>query len=79
MARFRETVGLWLARLVLRATGNRVLANVSRVLPLIPARRLAISPEPLGPEPQCSILLSREPWLIWDPSGELGHPLSRRS
>src|SRR5258707_15712081 len=47
---FRQEIGLWLARTVLRLTGNRELACASRVLPLIPQRRLATSLEPLDPQ-----------------------------
>jgi hypothetical protein len=73
----RVRCGLWLARVALRITGNHELANVARVLPLIPQRRLAISPEKL--DRQSSGLLSGTEWLIWDPSGASGHPLSDRS
>ena len=36
----RVRCGLWLARVALRITGNHELANVARVLPLIPQPRL---------------------------------------
>jgi hypothetical protein len=73
----REVFGLWLARAALRITGNRELANVARVLPLIPQRRLAISPEKL--DRQSSGLLSGKEWLIWDPSAESIRPLFDKS
>jgi hypothetical protein len=73
----RERFGLWLARMALRVTGNRELANASTILPLIPQRRLAISPEPL--DRQTSALLSGEEWLIWDPSGVSRRPISSQS
>jgi predicted AAA+ superfamily ATPase len=37
-----ERFGLWLAWWALRITGNRELANISRVAPLIRRRRFAI-------------------------------------
>jgi hypothetical protein len=73
MSSRHERFGLWLAYWVLRLTGNRVLANVSRVLPLIPKRRLATALEPLDLHP--SELLRGEEWCVWDPSAALGRPL----
>jgi hypothetical protein len=55
-----ERFGLWLAFWALRLTGNRALANTSKVLPLIPQRRLAIGSEPL--DHQASPLLFGTGW-----------------
>src|SRR5271155_2772617 len=41
-----ERLGLWLARMALLITGNRKLANASRVLPLLPKRGLMICVRP---------------------------------
>jgi hypothetical protein len=75
---WRERLGLWLVYWSLRITGNRVLANVSQVLPLIPQQRLAISPRPLTDHPVSEPLLGQE-WYLWDPSGALRHRLSSQS
>lgn len=66
----RERLGLWLAYWALRLTGNRQLANTSRVLPLIPKRQLAIGLEPLDLRP--SALLSETDWMVWRPSAPAG-------
>ena len=70
----KERFGLWLARMALLLTGNRELANVSKVLPLIPQRRLAISPESL--DLQSFGHLSGSEWRVWNPSpaSDLGKP-----
>jgi hypothetical protein len=60
-----ECIGLWLAYWALRLTGNRELANVSKVLPLIPRRRLAIGSESLDRQAS-PLLFGRESWL-WSP------------
>jgi hypothetical protein len=39
----------WPTRVALRITASREVANASRVLPLIPARRFLISVQPLDP------------------------------
>jgi hypothetical protein len=62
-----ERLGLWLAYWALRLTGNRDLANISRVVPLIRERRFALALEPLDRRP--SELLSQNQWYLWNPSG----------
>jgi hypothetical protein len=62
-----ERLGLWLAYWSLRITGNRALANISQVLPLIPQRRIALGLEPLDRHP--SELLRGREWLVWNPEG----------
>ncbi len=69
----REKIGLWLVRVVLRITGNGELANISRVLPLIPQRHLAIGLEPLDSRP--SGLLSERGWILWRPVKPSVHSL----
>jgi len=61
-----EKIGLWLAYWALRLTGNRALATISQVLPIIPQRHLAIGLEPL--DLQASPLLSERAWWLWAPS-----------
>ena len=73
----KQKLGLWLARQMLRLTGNRELANASTILSLIPKRRLAISPEAL--DLQKSGLLSGTEWRVWDPSGVSPRPISEES
>ena len=60
-----EKIGLWLAYWVLRLTGNRDLANISRVLPAVQRRHWAICSEPLERRP--SPLLFGTEWWLWDP------------
>lgn len=59
-----ERIGLWLARWALRLSGNRDLANMCSILPLIRERRFAIAPEALDLHP-ASPLLSQNQWLLW--------------
>jgi hypothetical protein len=67
MTSLKQRLGLWLAYWMLRLTGNRDLANISRVLPLIPERRFALALEPLDRHP--SELLSQNQWYLWRPTG----------
>jgi hypothetical protein len=60
-----EVIGLLLARSALWLTGNRELSRVASVLPLIRERRLAISSECLGEDPDHHPLLSQEAWFLW--------------
>ncbi len=63
----RADIGLWLARMALRLTGNRALANASRVLPLIPQRRLLICVRPVDLSLFESI--SAGTWALWKSEG----------
>lgn len=69
----KVVLGLRLARMALRITGNRELADAARVLPLIPRRRVSISLEPqnlLGSAPALSAN-----WYLWKTEAELGRHL----
>jgi hypothetical protein len=59
-----ERLGLWLAYWALRFTGNRELANISQVVPLIRSRRLALAKEPLTDYPTSTLLCGTE-WWLW--------------
>jgi hypothetical protein len=66
--RMKEKLGLWLARLALRITRNRGLADCCSVLPLIPSRRFAICVQP--GDQSLSRILSGGSWAVWRRPGE---------
>lgn len=65
----REKIGLFLAYWALWITGNRALATISQVLPLIPKRHLLIGVEALDRRPPSPLLLGHQ-WWLWIPSAD---------
>ena len=61
---------LWLVRVILKITGNSALANASRVLPLIPARRLLICTHPV--DLPLFERVSEGTWAVWTSAGPQG-------
>jgi hypothetical protein len=64
-----ERLGLWFARMALRLTGNSALANASRVLPLIPQRRLLICVRPV--DVSLFERVSAGTWALWKSQGPI--------
>lgn len=62
----KERVGLWLARVMLRATQNPELADACLMLPAIPRRQFALSAHPM--DPYLSRILGSGSWVLWDQS-----------
>ncbi len=64
----KEALGIKLAGLMLRLTGNRALADACSVLPLVPRQQFLLLAEPANQSQ--SVLLSEGPWVLWSPSAQ---------